>query len=63
VVAVNRLKLCLLVLASGLGLLVLAVLVVLVNAVVPVITVAIFATIVFLVHRGLAEARKMSAGR
>jgi hypothetical protein len=63
VVAVNRLKLCLLVLASGLGLLVLAVLVVLVNAVVPVITVAIFATIVFLVHRGLPEVRKMSAGR
>ena len=63
-VAVNRLKLCLLVLASGLGLLVLAVLVVLVNAVVPVITVAIFVAIVLLLGRSaLAEARKMSAGR
>ena len=63
-VAVDTLKLCLLVLAGGLVLSVLAVLVVLVNAVVPVITVAIFVAIVLLLGRSaLAEARKMSAGR
>ena len=62
-VAVNRLRLCLLVLASGLGLLVLAAFIVLTNTVALVIILAILGTIVFLVHRGLAEARKMSAGR
>jgi hypothetical protein len=59
VVAVNRLKTCLLVVVGGLVLLALAVFVVLVNVVVPVITLAIFATVVFLLvmsaRRGLAE--------
>ena len=56
VVAVNRLKLCLLVVASGLGLLALAVLIVLANAVVLVITLAIVGTVLFLLaRRGLAE--------
>jgi len=64
VVAVNRLKLCLLVLASGLGLLALAVLIVLANAVVLVSTLAIVGTIIFLLVRwGLAEARRTNAGR
>ena len=58
-VAVNRLKTCLLVVVGGLVLLALAVFVVLVNVVVPVITLAIFATIVFLLvisaRWGLAE--------
>jgi hypothetical protein len=63
VVAVDTLKLCLLVLAGGLVLSVLAVLVVLVNAVVPVITLAILGTIVLLLGRSaLAEVRKMSGG-
>ena len=64
VVAVNRLKLCLLVVASGLGLLALAAFVVLTNTVALVITLAILGTIVLLLGRSaLAEARKMSAGR
>ena len=64
VVAVNRLKLCLLVVASGLGLLVLAAFVVLTNKVALVITLAILGTIVFLLRRGsLAEARRTSVGR
>jgi membrane protein implicated in regulation of membrane protease activity len=59
VVAVKRLKLCLLVLAGGLGLLALAALIVLTNTVALVITLAILATIIFLlVRRGLAEARR-----
>ena len=54
---------CPLVLASGLGLLVLAVFVVLTNTVAPVITLAIFATIIFLLYRlAVAEGRKMSGG-
>jgi len=57
------LALCLLVMASGLGLLVLAVFVVLTNTVAPVITLAIFATIIFLLGRlALAEGRKISGG-
>ncbi|MGD0986019.1 MAG: hypothetical protein ABSA65_19760 [Acidimicrobiales bacterium] len=62
-VAVHSLALCLLVMASGLGLLVLAVFVVLTNTVAPVITLAIFATIIFLLGRlALAEGRKISGG-
>jgi hypothetical protein len=53
------LKLCLLVLASGLGLLVLAAFIVLTNTVALVIILAILGTIVFLVHR----AWPMDAGR
>ena len=64
VAVVNRLKLCLLVVASGLGLLALAAFVVLTNKVALVITLAILGTIVLLLGRSaLAEARKMSAGR
>jgi hypothetical protein len=64
VVAVNRLKLCLLVLASGLVLLALAVLIVLTNTVALVITLAIMGTIVFLLGRSaLAEGRRTNAGR
>jgi lipopolysaccharide/colanic/teichoic acid biosynthesis glycosyltransferase len=67
VVAVNRLKLCLLVVASGLGLLALAVLIVLANAVVLVITLAIVGTVLFLLaRRGLSGAEqefRTKAGR
>ena len=64
VVAVNRFTLCLLVLASGLGLLALAVLIVLTNTVALVITLAIMGTIVFLLaRRGLAEAGRTNSGR
>ncbi len=64
VVAVNRLKLCLLVVASGLGLLALAVLVLLANAVVLVITLAIVGMVLFLLaRRGLAEGRRTNEGR
>ena len=64
VVAVNRLKLCLLVVASGLGLLALAALIVLANVVALVITLAIVGTVIFwLSRRGLAEARSTNAGR
>jgi hypothetical protein len=64
VVAVNRLKLCLLVVAGGLGLLALVVLVLLTNTVALVISLAILGTIVFLLaRRGLAEARRTNAGR
>jgi lipopolysaccharide/colanic/teichoic acid biosynthesis glycosyltransferase len=64
VAVVDRLKLCLLVMASGLVLLVLAVLVVLANAVALVITLAIVGTVIFwLSRRGLAEARRTNAGR
>ena len=63
-VAVNRFTLCLLVLASGLGLLALAVLIVLTNTVALVITLAIMGTIVFLLaRRGLAEAGRTNSGR
>ena len=63
VVAVNRLTLCLLVLASGLGLLALAVLILLTNTVALVISLAIVGTIIFLlVWWGLAEARRTNAG-
>jgi hypothetical protein len=49
--------------ASGLGLLVLAVLIVLTNAVTLVITLAIVATIIFLLFRwGLAEGRRTKLG-
>ena len=49
-------KLCLLVVASGLGLLALAALIVLANAVALVITLAIVGTVIFwLSRRGLAE--------
>ena len=47
-VATSRLRTCLSVVVGGLVLLALAVFVVLVNVVVPVITLSIFATIVFL---------------
>jgi lipopolysaccharide/colanic/teichoic acid biosynthesis glycosyltransferase len=58
------LKLCLLVLASGLGLLALVVLVLLTNTVAFVITLAIVGTIIFLLaRRGLAEARKTNSAR
>jgi hypothetical protein len=64
VVAVNRLKLCLSVVASGLGLLALAAVIVLTNTVALAITLAILGTIVFLVRRwSLAEARRTNAGR
>jgi hypothetical protein len=64
VVAVNRLKLCLLVVAGGLGLLALVVLVLLTNTVALVISLAILGTIVFLLaRRGLAEAGRTNAGR
>jgi hypothetical protein len=54
----------LLVLASGLGLLALAVLIVLTNTVALVITLAIMGTIVFLLaRRGLAEAGRTNSGR
>ena len=57
-------KLCLLVLASGLGLLALAVLIVLANAVVLVSTLAIVGTVLFLLGRSaLAEGRRTNAGR
>ncbi|MGD0287685.1 MAG: hypothetical protein ABSC31_15135 [Acidimicrobiales bacterium] len=63
-VAVNRLKLCLSVVASGLGLLALAAVIVLTNTVALAITLAILGTIVFLVRRwSLAEARRTNAGR
>jgi hypothetical protein len=49
---------------SGLGLLALAVLVLLTNTVALVISLAIVATIIFLLSRwGLAEARRTNAGR
>jgi CBS-domain-containing membrane protein len=57
-VAASRLRTCLSAVVGGLVLLALAVFVVLVNVVVPVITLAIFATIVFLLAlsaRRLAE--------
>ena len=58
-VAVHSLKLCLLVVASGLVLLALAVLIVLTNMVALVITLAIFGTVVFLLaRRGLAGAEE-----
>ncbi|MGO9406414.1 MAG: hypothetical protein ACLP41_03860 [Acidimicrobiales bacterium] len=61
---VDGLKLCLLVMASGLVLLALAVLIVLTNTVALVITLAIMGTIVFLLaRRGLAEAGRTNAGR
>jgi hypothetical protein len=64
VAVVNRLKLCLSVVASGLGLLVLAAFVVLTNKVALVITLAILGTIVFLLaRRGLAEAGRTNSGR
>ena len=70
VVAVNRLKLCLLVLvvlASGLGLLALAAFVVLTNKVALVITLAIVGTVLFLLaRRGLSGAEqefRTKAGR
>jgi Flp pilus assembly protein TadB len=63
VVAVNRLKLCVLVVASGLGLLALALVIVLTGTVTLVITLAIVATIIFLLSRwGLAEDRRTKAG-
>ena len=64
VAVVDRLKLCLLVMASGLVLLALAVLIVLTNTVALVITLAIMGTIVFLLaRRGLAEGRRTNEGR
>jgi len=64
VVAVNRLKVCLSVVAGGLGLLVLAAVIVLTNTVALVITLAVLATIVFLVRRwSLAEVRGTNSGR
>jgi hypothetical protein len=64
VAVVDRLKLCLLVMASGLVLLALAVLIVLTNTVALVITLAVMGTIVFLLaRRGLAEARRTNAER
>jgi hypothetical protein len=64
VAVVDRLKLCLLVMASGLVLLALAVLIVLTNTVALVITLAIMGTIVFLLaRRGLAEAGRTNSGR
>ena len=57
-------KLCLLVMASGLGLLALVVLVLLANAVVLVITLAIVGMVLFLLaRRGLAEGRRTNEGR
>ncbi len=62
-VAVHSLKLCLLVLASGLGLLALAVLVLPTNTVTLVITLSILATVIYLLaRRALAEGRRMSEG-
>jgi hypothetical protein len=64
VAVVDRLKLCLLVGAGGLGLLALAAVIVLTNTVALVITLAIsvLATIVFLVRRwSLAEGRRTKA--
>ena len=59
VVVLNMLKLCLLVVAGGLGLLALAALVVLANAVALVITLATFTTVIFLLaRRGLAGAEE-----
>ena len=67
VAVVDRLKLCLLVMASGLVLLALAVLIVLANAVVLVITLAIVGTVLFLLaRRGLSGAEqefRTKAGR
>jgi lipopolysaccharide/colanic/teichoic acid biosynthesis glycosyltransferase len=61
---VHRLKLCVLVGASGLGLLALAVLILLTNTVALVITLAIVGTIIFLLVRwGRAEERRTNAGR
>ena len=64
---VDRLKLCLLVMASGLVLLALAVLIVLTNTVALAITLAILGTIVFLLaRRGLSGAEqefRTKAGR
>lgn len=64
---VDGLKLCLLVMASGLVLLALAVLIVLANAVVLVITLAIVGTVLFLLaRRGLSGAEqefRTKAGR
>jgi hypothetical protein len=63
-IGVNRLKLCLSVVASGLGRLALAAVIVLTNTVALAITLAILGTIVFLVRRwSLAEARRTSVGR
>jgi hypothetical protein len=63
VVAVDDLKRSLLVGASGLGLLVLAVLIVLTNAVTLVITLAIVALIIFLLFRwGMTEGRRTKFG-
>ncbi len=63
VVAVKDLKRSLLVGASGLGLLVLAVLIVLTNAVTLVITLAIVALIIFLLFRwGMTEGRRTKFG-
>ncbi|MGO9300451.1 MAG: hypothetical protein ACLQEG_08995 [Acidimicrobiales bacterium] len=63
VVAVDKLKRSLLVAASGLGLLALAVLLVLTNAVTLVSTLAIVATIIFLLFRwGLSEGRRTKLG-
>ncbi len=56
-------KRSLLVVASGLGLLALAVLIVLTNAVALVVTLAIVGTIIFLLFRwGLAEERRTKVG-
>jgi len=64
VVAIHSLTLCLLVVAGGLGLLALVVLVLLTNTVALVISLAIVATIIFLLSRwSLAEARRTNAGR
>jgi hypothetical protein len=63
VAAVDDLKRSLLVGASGLGLLVLAVLIVLTNAVTLVITLAIVAMIIFLLFRwGMTEGRRTKFG-
>ncbi len=57
------LKTCLLVVACGLGLLALVVIVLLTNTVALVITLAILATVIFLLaRRGLEERGKMSGG-
>ena len=64
VAVVDRLKLCLLVMAGGLVLLALAAFIVLTNTVALVITLAILGTIVFLLaRRGLAEAGRTNSGR
>lgn len=63
-VAVNGLKLCLLVVVGVLGLLALTVLVLLTNTVALTITLAILATIIFLLYRwGSAGGRGTSAGK